>query len=193
MFLMNKNKFTCLVDMDNIIVDMVKTWLSRYNEIKGTSHTLNDVKDYDVGKLCTDTKTLYALLDEEDFFYNLDPTPGAVEYFQKLVDEGYDMVVVTQPPRRADRAIYDKRRWLKRYFPNFDSSNVVYCHRKDMIRGDILFDDRPSHLEEWKVKNPNGITATLLYHYNKDCLCDWRFPFENGWEQFYYRVTKLFR
>jgi len=192
---MNKNKFTCLVDMDNIMVDMVKTWLLRYNEIKGTNCILDDIKDYDVGKLCTDTETLYAILDEEGFFYNLDPIPGAVEYFQKLVDEGYDMVVVTQPPRprRADRAIYDKRRWMKKYFPNFDSSNVVYCHRKDIIRGDILFDDRPSHLADWKNMNPSGITATLLYRYNRDCLCDWKFPLKTGWKEFYDAITKNLR
>jgi 5'-nucleotidase len=176
---------TILVDMDCILVDMLPPWIRRYNEVVGTNHTVGEVKNYDVGKVCQNQEVLYEILDEDQFFYNMEPMPGAVEYFQKLMDEGFDMVVVTQPPRRADLAIRDKRRWMKKYFPNFELANMIFCHRKDMIRGDVLFDDKPAHLVDWKHRNYDNLTATLDWEYNKDVLVDFRGSLKDGWKQFY--------
>jgi 5'-nucleotidase len=187
----NGKRKTCLVDLDCTLVDMLPSWLRRYNEITEEKVQVSDVKDYDVGLVCTNQKVLYDILDEPGFFFNMKPMPGAVKYFQKLLDEGFDLVVVTQPPRRVDLAVRDKRRWMKKHFPNFELMNMIFCHRKSLIRGDLLFDDKPSHLLEWKAENPKGLLATLDWQFNK-VKVDFRGSLDNGWEEFYHFVKKNF-
>lgn len=178
-----------LIDMDCTLVNMLPPWLKRYNEETGSKVKLSDIKEYDVGLVCTNQKVLYDLLDEPGFFFNMDPMPGAQKYFQKLIDDGYDLVVVTQPPRRVDLAVRDKRRWMKKYFPNFELMNMIFCHRKNLIDGALLFDDKPSHLVEWKKSHPDGLTATLDWQFNRVPV-DCRVSLENGWEEFYEYVKK---
>lgn len=186
-----KKPKTLLIDLDCTIVNMLPPWLKRYNEITGESVEVEDIKEYNVGLVCKNEEVLYKILDEEGFFYNMEPMPGAVENLQKLLDDDrFDVVIVTQPPRRADRAVKDKRRWIRKYFPKFDLSNVIFCHRKELIKGDLIFDDKPTHLINWRKNNPRGILATL----------DWKFTtipthfkgsLENGWDEFYKFVIEL--
>jgi 5'(3')-deoxyribonucleotidase len=185
-------KPTLLIDLDCTLVDMLPAWLKRYNVIKGTNVQVSDIKEYDVGLVCTDQKVLYDILDEPGFFFHMSPMPDAVKYFQKLLDDGYDLVVVTQPPRRADLAIHDKRSWMKTYFPSYDLSNMIFCHRKSLIAGDVLFDDKPSHLVEWKESHPNGLTATIDWPFNR-VKADFRGSLENGWQEFYSWINETFK
>lgn len=149
---MDCKKPVFLIDLDCIMVDMLPPWLRRYNEECGTNIQLSDIKDYDVGLVCTDQKTLYSILDEPGFFYHMDPMPGAAKYFQKLVDDGYNVFIVTQPSRRSEMAIRDKKRWVSRHLKKYDLTNMFFCHHKEQIRGDVLFDDKPAHLQNWKEK-----------------------------------------
>ena len=84
---MKKKLKTLLIDLDCITVDMLPPWLKRYNEICNTNVTVEDIKEYDVGKVCVNEKVLYSILDEPGFFFNMEPMPGAVKYLQKLIDD----------------------------------------------------------------------------------------------------------
>lgn len=190
---MKKKKLhTLLIDMDCILVDMLAPWIKQYNERLGTNIKVSDIKNYNVSMVCEDGRVLDKILNDPGFFFNdMDPMPQAVEYLQKLIDDGYDVVIVTQPPRKAEYAVRDKRRWMKKYFPDFDLSNMHFCHRKDMVRGDLLFDDKPANLHDWKEKNPDCITATIEWRYNKEALCDWRFKNQKtAWKEFYETIVE---
>ena len=118
--------------------------------------------------------------------------PGAKEYFQKLIDDDrFDVVILTQPPRRADHSVREKRLWMQDRFSNFDHVNMVFTHRKELIRGDVLFDDCPDHLINWKKANPSKIIATITYPYNEDTKVDKRFDRKEGWKEFYEFVISL--
>lgn len=186
---MTKKIKTILVDQDAILVNMLEVWIQKYNQRTNSNIQLSDIKDYYLQDY--DYKVLEEILHESDFFYNLDPMPHAVKYLQKLIDIGYDVVIVTQPPRKSDFAMRDKRKWMKRFFPEFSLANMIFCHRKDMVRGDLLFDDKPDNLIAWKKANPESITATIEWEYNKDTECDWRFKdHETAWSNFFEKVTQ---
>jgi 5'(3')-deoxyribonucleotidase len=185
-------KSPILVDMDQILVDMVGTWLEKYNKKTGETVTSDQIRDYDVGKIVKDYDLLYDILGEPGFFFDPPPIPGAVKYFQKMIDDGMDIAIVTQLPRRAGSAARDKRRWFGKFFPAFDLSSVIFTHRKYLVRGALLFDDSPDHLVSWKRSNPDGITATISYGYNLHAETDWRFSPEDAWEKFYEMVKKTF-
>jgi len=182
---------TILVDMDCILVNMLLAWLKRYNELSGEHISVKDIVRYEVRNFIKKPNLLEVALHEKGFFLDLPPMPGAVKYFQKLLDDGYDVVIVTQPPRKADYAIAEKRQWIQQRFPNYDLSNMVFCHRKNLIRGDLLIDDRPSHLLEWNAVNPKGIIATIEHPYNKEVKVDVRFQDRHtAWKEFYQYVKK---
>lgn len=175
-----------LVDLDNTLVNMVEVWLEKYNLRSGESVSMDDITDYDVTKFVKQPELLNNLLEESDFFYDLEPMPGAVEYFNKLIESGLDIVIVTQPPRKCDYAIRDKKRWMEKYFPDFNLANMIFCHRKNLIHGDILFDDKMAHLSEWYKRNPTGITASLKWRYNKySSVSHMDFDPDTAWREFY--------
>jgi 5'(3')-deoxyribonucleotidase len=187
-----KRVHTLLIDMDCILVDMLPAWLERYNKLSREKVLVKDIEEYEVRKFIQKPGLLDDALHEKGFFRNLSPMPGATKYFQKLLDDGYDVVIVTQPPRKADYAIKEKRDWIKEYFPEYDLSNMVFCHRKNLIRGDLLFDDKPGHLLEWKAMNPKGLICTIQYPYNKEAQVDARFEDKrSGWREFYEFVKKI--
>lgn len=182
---------TLLIDMDCILVNMLPPWLARYNELTGENITMDMIQDYNVGLVCKNEKVLYKILDEPDFFYNMEEMPGATKYLKRLIDDGYDVVIATQPPRIAELAVRDKRRWIQKRIPDFNLKNMIFCHRKFMLRADLMFDDKPEHLVEWKKVNPDGVTATLNWPFTPT-KTDFRGSLESGWEEFYWFVRATF-
>ena len=74
-------------------------------------------------------------------FSKMDPMPGAIEGF-KALQEKYDVYVLTTAPWRNETALQDKKDWLKKYLGVLIKKKVIFCHRKGLLRGDYLIDDR---------------------------------------------------
>jgi 5'(3')-deoxyribonucleotidase len=178
-------KKTILIDLDDTLVDFLPGLLKRYNEITGERVSIEDVGDYSFKNALKDPGVAYSIFESPDFFFLLDPMPEGIKYFNKLIEDGHNVIILTQPPRNSDYAIRDKRKWIKKYLPNFDLSNVVFAHKKYMVQGDIFFDDNPEHLIKWKAFNPNGLIFKILYPYNSDCKTDYTLSKQTAWKTFY--------
>jgi len=180
-----------LIDMDCILVNMLPYWLDIYNEMSGENISSKDITEYEIRNFVKEPDLFDKILHEEGFFTNMKPMPGAVKYMRKLIEEGFDIVILTQPPRKSAYAVKEKTDWLGKYFPEYDPANIVFCHRKELIDGDILFDDKPAHLVDWKKYHPRGTTITIEYPYNKDAPADVRFANQrNAWREFYELMSK---
>ena len=188
-----KNKPILLVDMDQILVDTVPSWIRQYEILSGDKVSTDQLKIYDFGTTVKYPELFHGMIDVPGFFYNLPPIPHAVDYFSQLLgNDRYEVIVLTQPPRRADYAIKEKRDWLQLYFPNIDLTKIIFTHKKHLVRGDLLFDDKPSHLIEWKKYNPEGKTATIEYPYNFGTKVDFSFEKETAWIEFYEVINRIF-
>lgn len=188
---MSKKK-RLLIDMDCIMVDMMPYWLSEYNRRSGENIRMKDLNTYWLRTIVSKPEIIDEILHEEGFFLDKPLMPGAGEYFERLVAEDrFDVVVLTQPPRRADHSVREKRIWMNKRFPNFEPFNMMFGHRKELVRGDLLFDDCPDHLINWKKANPKGVLATITYPYNEGTKVDVRFDRESAWKDFYHFVNKL--
>ena len=71
----------------------------------------------------------------------MDPIPGAIEAF-KALQERYEVFVLTTAPWRNNTALQDKKEWLERYLGDLVRKKVIFSHRKDLLMGDYLIDDR---------------------------------------------------
>ena len=74
-------------------------------------------------------------------FSKMDPMPGAIEGF-KALQEKYNVYVLTTAPWRNETALQDKKDWLNKHLGDLIRKKVIFCHRKGLLRGDYLIDDR---------------------------------------------------
>ena len=116
------------VDMDNVLVDF-KTGIEKLDE---------------------DTRTQYeGRLDEVPHIFSLmDPMEGSIEAI-KVLALNYELFILSTSPWLNPTALQDKLDWIKTYFGEDPKSifykKVIFTHRKDLLRGDYLIDDRTNN------------------------------------------------
>ena len=131
------NKKILLIDMDGVLVNLDKSigdWfdghphlIQRY--IKNPDHI-------------------------PGIFRDPEPIDGAIQAIRQLEESGkYDMYIATTAPWGNPDASSDKRYWVEKYFGELFHKKMFVTHRKDMIAGDILIDDRKKNgAENFKGK-----------------------------------------
>ena len=118
------------VDMDNVIVDFKSALRKR-----GLSE---DTKNAD---------------DIEGIFSEMDPMPGAIEGYNKLVDMGHDVYILSTAPWANPSAWSDKLLWVKEYLGEVAKKRLILSHNKNLNSGDFLIDDRDVNgAGEWGEK-----------------------------------------
>jgi 5'-nucleotidase len=74
-------------------------------------------------------------------FLSMPPMPGAIEAVHALGFK-YNLLVATAVPRENPTAASEKLMWLRRHFGFLFDKRVFMTHRKDLLIGDYLVDDR---------------------------------------------------
>ena len=108
-------------DMDNVLVDF-QSGLDQMSE---------------------EMKAKYARrLDEiPDLFGKMKPMPGAIEAVHKLA-KVYDVFILSTAPWKNPSAWSDKVKWVTNYLDDVFHKRMIITHRKDLVEGDYLIDDR---------------------------------------------------
>jgi hypothetical protein len=80
------------------------------------------------------------------FFESLQPIEGAIDG-AKWVAENFNAYILSAAPWSNPTALQAKQDWIKRYFTGDDGFNpfkrkVIFTHHKELLKGDILIDDR---------------------------------------------------
>jgi len=121
---MNKKKIL-YIDMDGVIVDF----------------------DSAVKKLDKLTYEKYLRRYDEvpNIFRTMEPMPDAIDSV-KTLSKIYDLYILSSASWSNDSSWSDKIWWLKKYFGDDERSplykRLILTHRKNLVRGDILIDDR---------------------------------------------------
>jgi len=114
------------IDMDGVLADFeqgMNNWYDRYPNLKERWETHPD--------------------HIHGIFRELPPIEGAVESVWTLADSGkYDMYIATTVPWGNPNGATDKRYWIEKHFGNLFHKRLFTTHRKDLLIGDILIDDR---------------------------------------------------
>ena len=115
-------------DMDNVLVDF-QSGLDRIDEETKDKYRANGPDDKD-------------RLDEiPGLFSKMDPMPGAIDAVHKLA-EVYDVFILSTAPWKNPSAWSDKVKWVTKYLDDVFHKRMVITHRKDLVEGDYLIDDR---------------------------------------------------
>lgn len=150
-----------LFDLDGICADLMTKWLSVYNRDWNDDLRPDEILSWDWDRYVKPEcgTRIYHYLNRPGFFLDLKPLPGCQESLGRLADI-CELVVVTASPKEASG---DKLRWVQRNLPMVPKGNVVITYRKDLVRGDFMFDDAPRNL-----RNHPAERIMLDYPYNRD-------------------------
>jgi 5'-nucleotidase len=155
---------TLLIDMDSVICDLMTEWHRRYNRDYHDNLTVDQLKCWRsenyVKPECG--VKIYDYLDEPGLFLNLKPLPNAIEVLDRLHNQ-YDILIATSS---VSNAFSEKEKWVEKHLPFIGKYNLVFSHRKNMISGDLLFDDAPHNLKAFS--STGRIAVAMDYPYNQD-------------------------
>ena len=104
--------------------------------------------DFESGLKRIDEATLKEYEDHYDqipgLFSLMSPIEGAVNAV-KVLSKHYDVFILSTAPWKNPSAWSDKRTWITKYFHGIFYKKIILTHRKDLINGDYLIDDRPNN------------------------------------------------
>jgi 5'(3')-deoxyribonucleotidase len=136
---------TLYLDMDGVVADFDE-YAFRVLGVAPSGGVYPD----DIWKQIAENDRLYRDLKKTD-------------YADQLVDEcrdlaltkEWDLIFLTAVPKANDIkwAFYDKMVWVQKYYPEIPVHFGPYSFDKwqHCQTGDILIDDRPSNIEEWRA------------------------------------------
>jgi len=81
---------------------------------------------------------------DEGFFRGLPEINGMQDAISAL-ERKYDIFFLTTAPWSSPRAWKEKREWVEDKFGDRFKKKIIMTHRKDMIYGDYLVDDRTAN------------------------------------------------
>jgi 5'-nucleotidase len=140
------NKKVIFVDMDGVLCDFKSAWenyIQQLKELKQYENFPENFKEFED-----------AIIDFYDqnpdlipnIFENLAPIDGAIDAIKKLNDTGmFDLCVATTSPWESPKAAADKLKWIQNHFYKTFYKSMCITHRKDLLKGDILIDDRTAN------------------------------------------------
>lgn len=104
-------------------------------------------------------------------FKNPIPIDNAIESVLKLYESGkYDMFIATASPNDNKTAASEKVLWIKKYFGDIFDRKIIISHRKDLLIGDYLIDDRFANGSvEFK-----GELLSFGYNYETDSMNEYK-------------------
>jgi 5'(3')-deoxyribonucleotidase len=151
-------------DQDDVLANLYKKWLRRYNELYDDNLDIQDVKGWNLHNFVKPEcgMKIYDILEEHKFYRDLEIMPGAVEGIRQLYEDGFDVFFITSamPIRMSYKAKFD---WLKEPFPFINvRKKTVYCGDKYITFPDYHIDDATHNLDAMGDRFGSKFTGLLI-------------------------------
>ncbi len=98
---------------------------------------MGDGNDYEIRSKMVDK----AMQDNPYVFEYLELVEGAIEAVEKLKNK-YEIYFLSTPMCKIPESYMGKRIWIRKYFGEWADKRLILSHRKDLLIGDYLIDDR---------------------------------------------------
>jgi 5'-nucleotidase len=103
-----------------------------------------------------------------NFFRDLPLIPGAKEAM-KVLNEHFDVYILSTPPWGNPTAWSDKRLWIGEHFP-YMWKKIILSHNKGLMKGEFLIDDTDYRGQKDFV---NGVGEKAHIHFGQPGLENW--------------------
>ena len=172
-------------DMDGVVVNLLQPVLDIYNAKYGRAVKLPDITRWDMAECVPDGTLIYEIFEQPGLFENLPIHPGADWALRAVLAMGHRPYLVTAGSNNAPS---EKSRWVQKHLP-YMRDRLFQTNAKTpkgLIPFDVLVDDGPHNLLEYKARHPNGFAIAVDYAYTEparpvcDRIVDFSDP-EVGW------------
>ena len=136
-----------LVDMDGVLADVYVPLIEKEYKARGIEITQDELNGKEERLVFPN---LSKIASSNEFFLNAPLIEDAIEGLRYL-NEKYDLLIVSSATEFSG-CINDKQRWLEKHFPFISWRQMIFCGRKSSICGDIMLDDHPKNLDNFKGK-----------------------------------------
>lgn len=181
-----------LIDLDGTLLDWGARWdqalEEHYPHLTNIPRT-KDQRSFDLKINLTpeEQNAVDHIFDLEEFYRDLEPLPGAVEAFHAMVDAGHHVQIATSPWWTNPTCLQDKANSVLKYFGDKARKEMSFITNKTLLRGDILFDDKPEIHPLFEEPEWVQVLYDQPYnrHVNKPRIFDW-----SEWEEAIERVRE---
>lgn len=138
------------LDMDGVLVDLMHGWLPYLNELTGRNLKEEDIDMWGLEKVYDlPFSKIRKPLHRKGFWEELPPYPGAVEFVETLDNMGHTVYIATAP-FPSDVCMWGKKLWVEEHLPFLAPTRINILHDKHLLRGDMMVDDKPENLIQFK-------------------------------------------
>ena len=144
------NRPRILIDMDDCITACLRAVVKAYNEENGTNFKTANCDAWDLTSVFgCDINSLFKIFRTPGFFENLEPKKGAIGALRELIkSERYDLYILTATSDLTGDEYKEKIAWIKEYLPEFNTKRLIACSDKEIVRGDVIIDDKVENLDK---------------------------------------------
>jgi 5'(3')-deoxyribonucleotidase/uncharacterized protein with PQ loop repeat len=145
--LSGKKRLRIAVDMDEVIADAFSEHLRRYNHQTGAGLTVQTILEKGLKpSIPAEHREIYNRIPyADDFFADLAVIEGSQEALAYLCQ--HHDVFITSAAMEVPTSFDAKFKWMERHFPFIPPSRIVFCGDKNIVRADVLIDDRARHFK----------------------------------------------
>lgn len=155
-----------LLDVDGVLADFVTPALEVMKNVTGKPLPEDVLEDWDIFRSVDKSlqSHIYDEFKKEGWCYALKPYPGAIKGVSRL-REIADVYFVTSPMHGPHWA-YERTKWLIDLF-NAKTGHVISTNAKYVCRGNVLIDDKTSHIVKWGEHHPDALRILWKQPYNE--------------------------
>ncbi|GGH00900.1 putative 5'(3')-deoxyribonucleotidase [Parapedobacter pyrenivorans] len=143
--MINNEKPRLAIDMDEVLTDTLRKFLTLYNRDYGIAMDIHQAPGKELHENLPEGVNgqwkIYA--NEKGFFRDIPPMPDAIETV-KALSAHYNVYIVSAAMEFRN-SLEDKFDWLGEHFPFIPWTNILFTGDK-IISADILIDDRVRNL-----------------------------------------------
>jgi guanylate kinase len=155
-------KLTIGLDSDDVTLEFLSIAVEIVNERKKTNFKFDDLTEWDFTSMTQDIReAFYDAIGSDEIYERQTPKEGAAKMIEELLKRGHDVVFpsAVYPERMTTRALQ-----LMRFFPSVPKDNIQLGARKDLLRLDVLLDDRDENIFSSTAKHPIIFTQPWNSH-----------------------------
>lgn len=144
-------KLSIILDCDEVLMECIQPACEIVSKRRGITLNKSDIKSWNMLELDEFLRTeILNLIQSKEFVATQEPSPGAVEFVQSLIDRGHKVMVFSAVPPSAMGV---RAKQILRYFP-IAPENITLGGNKKYMYGDILLDDNLGNIDGSKCRYP---------------------------------------
>lgn len=134
-----------LLDYDDVLFDFLGEVVAEYNKRMNTQLNVSDIKSWDLSE-AGDIHVFMDIIRDADLWHQMKEKGNAMHIVQRLINDGRWTVLICTACTTLEEYVA-KVKTIEEKLPGFDTSKIISCTDKHLIRGDVLIDDKIENLD----------------------------------------------